>query len=159
MRIYLLRHGVAEEGFGKRDSERALTEDGKQKLRDLLKTAADAGVLPSLVLASPYRRAIETARIAVEVLGYRGHLLETTVLTPDSSPQSAWSEIRLHSSEESVLLVGHEPLFSSLSAFLLGFPNLSIDFKKGALLCVELHTVRPQPAGVLKWYLTPKLIG
>ena len=46
-----------------------------------------------------------------------------------------------------------------ISAFLLGFPNLSIDFKKGALLCVELHTVRPQPAGVLKWYLTPKLIG
>ena len=159
MRIYLLRHGVAEEGFGKRDSERALTEDGKQKLRDLLKTAADAGLLPSLVLSSPYRRAIETARIAVEVLGYRGNLLETTTLTPDSSPQSAWSEIRLHSSEESVLLVGHEPLFSSLSAFLLGFPNLSIDFKKGALLCVELHTVRPQPAGVLKWYLTPKLIG
>ena len=159
MRIYLLRHGVAEEGFGKRDSERALTEDGKQKLRDLLKTAADAGVLPSLVLSSPYRRAIETARIAVEVLGYRGNLLETTTLIPDSSPQLAWSEIRLHSSEESVLLVGHEPLFSSLSAFLLGFPNLSIDFKKGALLCVELHTVRPQPAGVLKWYLTPKLIG
>ena len=56
----------------------------------------------------------------------------------------------------SVLLVGHEPLFSALSAFLLGQPNLSIDFKKGALLCVEVYTVRAQPAGVLKWYLTPK---
>lgn len=156
MRIYLLRHGVAEEGFGKRDSDRALTEDGKQKLRELLTTVAQAGVHPSLILSSPYRRAIETARIAVEVLGYQGHLVECSSLTPDSSPQSAWSDVRVHSSEESVLLVGHEPLFSALSAFLLGYPNLSIDFKKGALLCVELHTVRAQPTGILKWYLTPK---
>ena len=159
MRIYLLRHGVAEEGFGKRDSDRALTDDGKQKLRELLRTVSKARVLPSLIISSPYRRALETAKIATEELGYQGHLLESTALTPDSSPQSAWSEVRIHSSEGSVLLVGHEPLFSSLSAFLLGQPNLSIDFKKGAILCVELYSVRPQPAGVLKWYLTPKLAG
>lgn len=156
MRIYLLRHGVAEEGFGKRDSERALTEEGKQKLREFLPTLAHAGVQPALVISSPYRRAIETARIAVDVLGYQGLLLECTSLTPDSSPQSAWSEVRVHSSEESVLLVGHEPLFSALSAFLLGSPQLSVDFRKGAMLCVDLQTVRAQPAGVLKWYLTPK---
>ena len=157
MRIYLLRHGVAEDGFGKRDSERALTEDGRKKLRDLLGVAARADVRPSLVMTSPYRRALETARIAVEVLGYEGPLIESTSLTPDSSPQSAWSDVRIHSSEHSVLLVGHEPLFSSLSAFLLGHPDLSIDFKKGALMCVELHSVRPQPSGILKWFLTPKL--
>lgn len=158
MRIYLLRHGIAEEGFGKRDSDRALTDEGKKKLRELLSAAARAGVEPSLVLSSPYRRALETARIAVEMLGYQGPLLESTALTPDSSPQSAWSDVRVHSSEESVLLVGHEPLFSALAAFLLGNPNLSIDFKKGALLCVDLHTVRAQPAGILKWYLTPKFV-
>ena len=156
MLIYLLRHGIAEEGFGKRDSERALTEEGKQKLRAVLSVAARAGIAPSLVISSPYRRAMETARIAVEILGYKGPLIESAELTPDSSPQDAWSDIRLHSSEESILLVGHEPLFSALSAFLLGHPDLPIDFKKGAMLCVELHSVRAEPSGILKWYLTPK---
>lgn len=156
MRIYLLRHGIAEQGFGKRDSDRALTDEGKRKLRELLSAAARAGVAPSLVLTSPYLRALETSRIAVEVLGYQGTLIECAALTPDSSPQAAWGEVRLHSSEDSVLLVGHEPLFSALSAYLLGQPNLAIDFKKGAMLCVDLHSVRPQPSGILKWYLTPK---
>ena len=156
MRIYLLRHGIAEEGFGKRDSERALTDEGKKKLRELLRTAARGGVEPSLVISSPYRRALETARIAIEVFGHQGPLVESSSLTPDSSAQAAWSDIRVHASKESVLLVGHEPLFSALAAFLLGHPDLSIDFKKGALLCVELHSVRAQPSGVLKWYLTPK---
>ena len=156
MRIYLLRHGVAEEGFGKRDSDRALTEEGRKKLRDLLLIAARAGVEPALVISSPYRRALETARIAVEVLGYQGSLVESSSLTPDSSTQSAWNDVRIHASENSVLLVGHEPLFSTLAAFLLGQPNLAIDFKKGALLCVDVHSVRPQPSAILKWYLTPK---
>ncbi len=156
MRIYLLRHGIAEEGFGKRDSDRALTGEGKRKLHDLLSVASRAEVMPTLVLTSPYKRAMETAMIAREVLGYQGPLVECSTLTPDSSPQSAWSDVRIHSAESSILLVGHEPLFSSLSAFLLGQPNLMIDFKKGAILGVDVHTVRPQPAGVLKFYLTAK---
>jgi phosphohistidine phosphatase len=156
MRIYLLRHGIAEEAFSKRDSDRALTEEGKRKLQEVLRLAARGGVEPSLIISSPYRRAIETARIAIDVLGYKGPLIESTCLTPDSPAESAWSDVRLHSSEESLLLVGHEPLFSALAAFLLGHPALSIDFKKGALLCVEVSSVRPQPSGVLKWYLTSK---
>ena len=157
MRIYLLRHGIAEEGFGKRDFDRALTDEGKIKLRELLGTAARAGVEPALVISSPYRRAMETARIAVEALDYKGTLIESTALTPDSSPRAAWSDVSVHSDEESVLLVGHEPLFSTLAAFLLGYPDLSIDFRKGALMCLDLHSTRAQPAGTLKWYLTSKL--
>ena len=157
MRIYLLRHGIAEEGFGKRDSERALTDEGKQKVRELLKTVAQAGVRPSLVISSPYRRAMETARLAMTELGYKGSLVECSALTPDSSPKAAWSDVRIHGDEESVLLVGHEPLFSALAAFLLGSPEVLIDFKKGAMLCVDMHSVRAQPGGILKWYVTPKL--
>jgi len=156
MRIYLLRHGIAEEGFGKRDADRALTDEGKKKLRELLRVAARAGVEPALVISSPYRRAVETARLAIEVLGYQGALIESSSLTPESLPQSAWNDVRVHESEDSVMLIGHEPLFSGLAAFLLGHPNLLIDFKKGALLCVELLSVCPQPSGILKWYLTPK---
>ena len=44
MQIYLLRHGIAEDGKpGRPDSERALTEEGREKLRRVLKRARSAG--------------------------------------------------------------------------------------------------------------------
>ena len=80
MEIYILRHGVAEEPqTGQPDSERALTSDGRKKLRNVLRTAAAAGVAPSLILTSPYKRALQTAQLAAEILDYKGELLRTKV--------------------------------------------------------------------------------
>ena len=160
MKIYILRHGIAEEAQGNQaDSERALTPEGKKKLRIVLRTADASGVAPSLILTSPYRRAVQTAQIAAEVLKYKGELLETKTLEPGSHPRVVWDEIRVHKAEEEILLSGHEPLFSSLTAYLLGSPGLQIDYKKGALVCVEIDHFPAEPHGVLKWMLTPKLAG
>jgi phosphohistidine phosphatase SixA len=68
-----------------------------------------------------------------------------------------WDEIRVHKDEAEILLSGHEPLFSSLTAYLLSCPGLQIDYKKGALACVEIDHFTAEPHGVLKWMLTPKL--
>jgi phosphohistidine phosphatase len=65
VQIYLLRHGIAENTTP--DSERALTPEGREKLRRVLARARAADVALSLILSSPYRRAIETAEIAAEV--------------------------------------------------------------------------------------------
>jgi phosphohistidine phosphatase SixA len=62
VQIYLLRHGIAENSTP--DSDRALTPEGREKLRRVLARARDADVAPSLILSSPYRRALETAEIA-----------------------------------------------------------------------------------------------
>jgi phosphohistidine phosphatase len=158
MKIYILRHGIAEEAQGSQpDSDRALTPEGKKKLRSVLRTADGAGVSPSLILSSPYRRAIQTAQIAAEVLKYKGDLLQTKTLEPGSQPRGVWDEIRVHKDEAEILLSGHEPLFSSLTAYLLAAPGLQIDYKKGALACVEIDHFPAEPHGVLKWMLTPKL--
>jgi len=160
MEIYILRHGIAEDGgAGQPDSERALTPEGRKKLRNVLRTAAKAGVAPSLILTSPYRRALETAQLAAEVLAYKGELLRTRALEPGSDPRAVWEEIRVHKDEPALLLAGHEPLFGRLSAYLLGCPSLQIDFKKGALACVEIDHFGAEPRGVLRWMLTPKLAG
>ncbi len=158
MQIYILRHGIAEDGHaGQPDSERALTSEGKKKLRNVLRVAREAGVAPSLILTSPYRRAVQTAQLAAEMLEYTGNLLRTRALEPDSHPQTVWEEIRVHKDQEQILLAGHEPLFSALTAYLLGCPSLQIDFKKGALACVEIDRFAAEPRGVLKWIVTPKL--
>jgi phosphohistidine phosphatase len=158
MEIYLLRHGIAEDApAGQPDSERALTSDGRKKLRSVLRTAASAGVAPSLILTSPYKRALQTAQLAAEILEYKGDMLRTKALEPSSVPKAVWDEIRVHKDEAGILLSGHEPLFSRLMAYLLGSPNLQVDFKKGAIACIELDRFPAEPHGVLRWILTPKL--
>ncbi len=78
-------------------------------------------------------------------------------LTPDSSPPSLWSDVRDHRNEPSVLLAGHEPLFSSTVAWLLGSTHQIVDFRKAALVRIDLHSFSPQPHGILQWMLTPKI--
>jgi len=158
MEIYLLRHGIAEEGRpGERDSDRALTSEGREKLRRVLKRAHDAGVRPGVILASPYQRAVETAQLAAELLDYRGEIVKTRALVPDSSPQEAWDEIRSRRTEAAILLASHEPLMSSMAAFLLSSPALQVDMKKGALSRIDCDHFGPEPHGLLKWMLTAAL--
>lgn len=160
MEIYILRHGIAADGeAGQPDSDRALTAEGKKKLRAVLRAAAKAGVAPSLILTSPYRRALQTAEIAAEIFDYKGDLLRTKALEPGSNPSAVWEEIRVHKDEANILLAGHEPLFSRLTAYLVAAPTLQIDFKKGAIACVEFDRFPNEPHGVLRWMLTPKLAG
>jgi phosphohistidine phosphatase len=123
----------------------------------VLKRAASAGVSPSLIISSPYKRALETAEIAASELGYKGEILRVGNLTPDSSPSSVWSEIREHRNEPAILLAGHEPLFSETVAWLLGSTHQMVEFKKGALVRIDVHTLSGQPQGILQWMLTPKL--
>jgi phosphohistidine phosphatase len=158
MEIFLLRHGIAEQGRpGSRDSDRALTAEGREKLRRVLKRAFAAGVRPSLILSSPYRRAVETAEIASEALEYRGEIVKTQALVPDASPQSAWGEICSRRTESSILLASHEPLMSSMASFLLSSPALQLDMKKGALVRVECDQFGPVPHATFKWMLTAAL--
>jgi phosphohistidine phosphatase len=158
MEIYLLRHGIAEEGrAGGRDSDRALTAEGREKLRRVLKRAHDAGVRPGVILASPYRRAVETAEIAAELLEYGGEIVKTQALVPVASPQNAWDEICSRRTEDAILLASHEPLMSSMAAFLLGAPTLQVDMKKGALARIDCAHFGPAPQCLLKWILTAAL--
>jgi phosphohistidine phosphatase len=158
MQIYLLRHGIADDARpGRSDAERALTAEGREKLRRVLKRARSADVTPSLVLSSPYRRALETAAVAVEVFGYKGEVVRTNALAPEASPAEAWQEIRSRKGESAILLASHEPLMSSMAAFLLGSPALIVDMKKGALVRVDCDGFGLEPRCLLKWMLTPAL--
>jgi phosphohistidine phosphatase len=158
MEIYILRHGIAEPRRpGRADAKRALTDRGRVKLREVLARARAAKVAPSLILTSPYVRAVQTAEIAAEVLGRKGILTRTDALLPSSSPEAVWREILGHADEDAILLAGHEPLLSEAATYLLGAERTVIELKKGALVSIDLEELHSPPQGVLKWLLTPKL--
>ena len=160
MEIYILRHGIAEEAHGgMRDADRALTPEGSKKLQHVLRRARAIDVQPPVILTSPYRRARETAQVAAEALRNGSSLLETQALTPDSSPEAVWDEIRVHKSEAQIMIVGHEPLLSSVYAYLLNAASVQIDVKKGSLGRIDVERFSGQPRGILRWLIYPKLAG
>jgi phosphohistidine phosphatase len=147
LELYLLRHGIAEDRAPSgRDADRALTEEGKGKLHKVLKRARKAGVSPTLILSSPLKRALETAEAAAEVLEYKSEIARSNALVPNSTPQNIWTEIRANRDEPSILIAGHEPLFSHTVAWLLGSTREMIEFS----------SIGAEPRGVLQWMLTPK---
>ena len=139
------------------DASRALTPEGRKKLQQVLRAAVNAEVAPSLIISSPLKRAVQTAAIAKSALGYGGAVMQSAALAPNSTPEQVWKELRLHHDQPAVLLVGHNPLFSDLARYLLDSPHLRLDFKKGAMMRVDIERVTTPPAGILRWYLTAKL--
>lgn len=158
MHLYLLRHGIAEEAqAGGSDAARALTSDGRRKLRKVLKAVAEAKVKPTLLWSSELKRAIQTADIAKAVLGYQGEILRTKALAPGADVEQVWEEIRVHRDDTSLMLVGHNPQFDQLAPYLLGASHLVVDFKKGAIMRIDIESFGARPKGTLCWYLTAKL--
>lgn len=158
MRIYLLRHGIAEDaGPRTPDAGRELTEEGRKKLAAVLRVARRAKVQPELVLSSPLVRAVQTAELAREILAVESPVQQTAALVPEGHPQKVWEELRGLRNLEEVLLAGHQPLFGELAAYLLGAPSLQVHMTKGALVSIEMEQFRGDPHGVLNWMVTPKV--
>jgi len=157
MQIHLLRHGTAESARPSRsDSERKLTAAGREEVRQAIECVRPA-IAPTLILSSPYARAVETAQIAAEMLGYTGTIMRTEALAPSASPHLIWDEISCRPDESQILLTGHEPLLSQLTAHLLNCPTLQVHVRKGTLVRIDIERFSGKPCGVLKWVLPPDL--
>src|SRR5258708_1522744 len=113
MLLYLLRHADADTPAPS-DAARALSEKGQDQARKVARFCEAHDMQLSIVLSSPVRRAHETAQIVSATL--RAELLIASWLACGMHPQEALEELRAYRSQNSVLLVGHEPDFSQLAA-------------------------------------------
>jgi phosphohistidine phosphatase len=157
MQVHLLRHGTAEDiQAGGSDFARKLTPAGREEVRHTIECARPA-MAPTLILTSPFARAMETAEIAAAVVSYTGNIVRTEALVPNASPDLVWQEIRSRPDESQILLAGHEPLLSQLTAYLLNCPTLQVDVRKATLVRIDIDRFAGKPCGVLKWFLPPDI--
>src|SRR5436190_5664176 len=157
MQVHILRHGTAEDiRAGGSDFERKLTPAGREEVRRAIACVRPA-MAPTLILSSPFARALETAQIAAEVAGYTGNIVRTEALEPNASPHLVWQEIRIRPDESQILLAGHEPLLSQLMAYLLNCPTLHVDMRKATLVRIDIDRFAGKPCGLLRWVLPPDL--
>ena len=149
MKLYFLRHGKADwpDWIGD-DDERPLTEAGRKEVRRVAKFLREIGASPQLILSSPLPRAAQTAQIAHKYLG--GELIEEVMLSPLVMPRGIRALLKHYDADE-VMLVGHEPDFSTaIRAFCGG----RVKMAKAGAARVDLDE---DGKGRLIWLLPPKM--
>jgi len=124
--LWLLRHGDAEDGSP--DAERPLTDKGRAQACAAGAALKALGVELDACLTSPKLRAADTARLACEQLG----------LEPKQEPKLAGGPFDADALAaglgDEVMLVGHDPDFSSAVHTLTG---AQVRMKKGGLAGIE----------------------
>jgi phosphohistidine phosphatase len=127
--IWLLRHGDAEAGASKPDADRDLTEKGERQSRNAGKALKALGVPLDVCLTSPKLRAKRTAELACAELG-------VPVDEDDRLAGGDFDPLELAASHGEVMLVGHEPDFSSAVALVTGS---RVKMKKGGIAAIDDH--------------------
>ena len=153
-----MRHGKAEDpGHGTTDAGRKLTKKGREEIKAVTDWMAAQGLHFDLIAASPLVRAQETAAIVADLLGSPETLETWKVLVPGGSPDTVCREINKHPEDLTLLLVGHEPLLSSLiGRIITGGGDAGIVMTKGALAKIRDFSCTECPSGNLHWLVTAK---
>jgi phosphohistidine phosphatase len=154
VKLILLRHGKAADSHPEGDFSRPLVEKGREQARRAAKLLKAAGMLPDIVLTSPLIRARQTAEEFCQTAQIPGASLQSW-LASGMVPENALKELTAFHDFKSVAIVGHEPDFSQLIQWILGANGGSIEVKKGALACLEIHP--PTRRGTLLYLIPPKL--
>jgi phosphohistidine phosphatase len=160
MRLYILRHAIAEdrdESLYPDDGLRPLTKKGEKKMVKIAEHLKDIDLQIDLILTSPYVRAHETAKIVARTFEIKKkQLVLSDHLTPSGFAKDLIAEINEKYLVDNLMLVGHEPYLSDLVAMLVaGDPSVSITMKKGGLCCLSIDQLGNDKCATLEWLMTP----
>jgi phosphohistidine phosphatase len=149
MQLYFLRHGEADwPGWTKPDDERPLTDFGKKEVRQVAKFLNRLKVKPNLIVTSPLPRALQTAEVAAEQL--KTKLRQDEALEPGFGISELRTVLKRHRSKV-LMLVGHEPDFSSVISALTG---ASLKLSKAGVALVDIDPEAQE--GRFLWLFPPK---
>ncbi len=155
MDVLLVRHGKAQNyGRSGDDHGRPLTEKGWQQSQAVGRLLRRMRLVPDLVLTSPRKRAYETGKGLMAELGQEGSPVIEEWLNFDLNPVTVLHELGALPEEiQRVVLVGHEPTFSSLVTWLLKVGSGYIEVKKASIVHLQLSP--PSQEGALLKMVVP----
>jgi phosphohistidine phosphatase len=157
MDLYLLRHGKAAGGSG--EGSRALTPEGRKEIQKAAAWIATRRIPLALVATSPLTRARETADLVHAAVEPRPGLEVWDELAPGGSFEDLAIRMARHDGTGAILLVGHEPLLSTLaSRIIAGDEEARITLAKGGLAKIRGIAFTDGVTGELQWLLTPRQI-
>jgi phosphohistidine phosphatase len=155
MQLVLIRHARAEErALFKRDRTRALTVDGRRRMRKAARGLHELIPGISQIATSPLVRARQTAEI-VATAANSPEVISLPALAPGGTVHAVLVWLRAQPAEATLALVGHEPDLGLLAGWLLSRRQTGfVQFKKGAAALIEFAGAPAAGKGTLAWLLT-----
>jgi len=150
MDLLLWRHADAEDGVP--DAARALSKKGLKQAAQLAQWLRPRLPADCLVLASPAKRAQQTAQ-ALGLPFTTERRIGTSADVADLIAAANWPQ-----RTGTVILVGHQPTLGQLAAWLLAGEQADWTIKKGALWWFSSRAIGDEAQAVLKAVLSPELL-
>jgi phosphohistidine phosphatase len=109
--VYLIRHAKSSwEDEGLSDFDRPLNERGKIDASRMAKRLKEKRIVPDLLLSSPAKRALSTAKRIGEVLGFSKEKIKTDQALYHADEDELLNVIRgMNDKNDCVLIFGHNP--------------------------------------------------
>jgi phosphohistidine phosphatase len=163
MNLFIVRHGIAAPrctpGMG--DDDRALTEEGASKIKQIAAGLCSLDYRPELMLSSPLVRARQTAEILLKAFGKGIELTLFSALAPSGSRPDIYREISSIDKKriKNLMIVGHQPSLGEIAGEIaFGSSKNIVDLKKGGVCAIELEIVQGVPKGILTALLSPSVL-
>lgn len=162
MLLLLIRHANAEDRDPERwpdDRDRPLTDKGRKTQRDVSRFLRKHDFVPTLVLASPWARAAETAEILVRELQLPNPPVPCDALADNPDLARLAEEIGQPGPKAMVALVGHSPWMEELAGLLLTgtAAGVRIDYPKSGVMGIDVEKAEAG-TGELRFFLRPKMV-
>jgi phosphohistidine phosphatase len=155
MLLYLIRHGIAvdrEAPDCPPDTERPLTPKGIKRSRAAALGLHALDVKPNAVLSSPWLRAVQTAEIFCETMGYPARkIVRTDALKGTSAPTELLRELQQMKAKV-VLCFGHEPHLHLVIGHALHTSAKITELKKAGLAVLDLERISPPQGRLVALY-------
>ncbi len=156
MNLYLMRHADAgvSRGNPTLDAKRALIKEGKDQCMLMARMLSAFKVQIDVIIASPLKRAMQTAQLVGTEFGYEGKVEVSPALGLNGTFSEFQQMLTRYADREGVLVVGHNPnLFQFLGRMITGNGGAAIRMRKGSIARVDLDR---HPA-LLRWLIDPRM--
>jgi len=143
MKLFLIRHGEAidyETESAKTDSLRFLTPKGRKTSREVFKKIKEELRGLDIIFTSPLIRAVQTAEILANIIRFENDVEIAAELIIPSSPEKVLELIKRNSKNESIALVGHEPMLGEVVSYISDKKNLNFSIKKSGICLIDFDS-------------------
>ncbi len=151
IRIVALRHAKPiSEGYAE-DHLRPLSEEGRFRQRLLVKMLIEKEISPSLILSSPFLRAVQTAEILAE--SFELDFAEEPILGQSYDSRKLLAMLADLNLDATVFLVGHAPTLENFINLLVGRVAIPEGLSKSSAAVIEFKEQIVLGKGRLVHYL------
>lgn len=162
--LLFMRHAQAEDRADGGDSERALTAEGRATAARMGRALKAMGLDFQGAVASPFRRARETAGLVMAEVWFEEEWPTDAMLTPSAPPSETINTLvaharAIHGPTPRLLAVGHNPNITSvLGQLVVRDPGVHFSVAPGDLAHLWCETVGDDVRGAVLGFYPSKML-